>query len=152
MTVMDEAFLRDLYSARLLFEDKWAPAITFALYEGPLHYNEILSAVRSYRAMEGWSDKHNRLHDSVLTTTLKKMTAEGLLIRSEASDNFPPGVRYSLDPEAAKALAACQPIVEWLRAHRYFVTRAQVHRRTNNGEADGARSRNATNSSTSGKH
>lgn len=132
MTVVDETFLRDLYSARFLFEDKWAPAIMVALYDGPLHYNEILSTVRSYRVVEGWSDKHSTLHDGVLANTLKKMTAEGLLIRSEESGTFPPGVSYSLNPEAAKMLTASQPVVQWLRDHPYFVTRAQGYRHTNN--------------------
>jgi DNA-binding HxlR family transcriptional regulator len=106
-----------------------------ALYDGPLHYNEILSTVRSYRVVEGWTDKHSTLHDGVLANTLRKMTAEGLLIRSEESGTFPPGVSYSLNPEAARVLTASQPVVQWLRDHPSFVVRAQGYRHANNGGA-----------------
>jgi DNA-binding HxlR family transcriptional regulator len=103
-----------------------------------LHYIELLSTVRSYRVVEGWSGKQNTLHDSVFTNTLKKMTAEGLLIRSEESGAFSRGVSYSLNPDAATVLDACQPVVAWLREHSFFVTLAQAYRGTTN-DADSDR-------------
>jgi DNA-binding HxlR family transcriptional regulator len=40
-----------------------------------------------------------RLRDSILARVLKKLTAEGLLIRDEKLGDFPPKVYYSLAPQ-----------------------------------------------------
>jgi DNA-binding HxlR family transcriptional regulator len=85
----EQLLLRELYNLKYLFGDKWAPAIVVALARGRMRRVEILSTVNSYSIYEDWSDKRIVLHDSILTRTLKKMTTEGLLVRTESVESFP---------------------------------------------------------------
>jgi DNA-binding HxlR family transcriptional regulator len=136
MSVGDGEFLRDLYNVTQLFGDKWTLAIVSTLAHGPMRRVEILTTINSYSVGEDWSDKHGVLHDSILTKSLKKMTAEGLLVRTRHAEIFPPKVYYSLTRDALEFLKAADPVIEWARSHADLIARAQAYRR-NHGD-DGA--------------
>lgn len=136
MGVADEAFFRDLYNVGYLFGDKWVKAIIGDLINGPRRRVEILSAIRSHPVADEWWDKHAVLHDSILTRTLKKMTAEGLVVREEKTDTFPVQVYYSLTPAVYEFLEAAAPAVEWIRRHPEIVERAQAFSRNHGGEVE----------------
>ncbi|MGB6163284.1 MAG: winged helix-turn-helix transcriptional regulator [Pseudonocardiaceae bacterium] len=129
MIVDDEEFLRDLYDLLHLFDDKWVSPIVVTLTDGPMRRVEILSTIRSYSVGQEWSGKSIVLHDSILARVLKKMTAEGLLIRDEKPKGFPPKVYYSLTPEVVESLTALAPLVAWSRAHREIIEQAQAYSR-----------------------
>jgi len=122
MTVGNEEFLRGLYSVKCLFGDKWAPAIIVALANGRMRRVNILSTINSYSLD---SDKPVVLHDSILARTLKKMTREGLLVRTRRTEIFPPRVYYSLKPEIAEFLRVVEPVVEWTRCHPGLIAQIQ---------------------------
>ena len=126
MTVGNEEFLRGLYNLRYLFGDKWAPAIIVALANGKMRRAKILSTVNSYSI---GSDKHAVLHDSILARTLKKMTREGILVRTRRAEIFPPRVYYSLNPEIVEFLRVVEPVVEWVRRHPDLIAQAQEYSR-----------------------
>lgn len=129
MVVPDGEFLRDLYNVKRVFGDKWALPIIVALADGPLRRVDILSTINSHSVGAEWSDKSAILHDSILTRTLRKMTEEGLLIRTQKEDTFPPRVYYSLRPEVAEFLRVVEPVVAWARRNPELVARAQAYAR-----------------------
>ncbi|CAM4296380.1 helix-turn-helix domain-containing protein [Kibdelosporangium persicum] len=135
MAADDEQFLRDLYNVRYLFADKWAPAINVTLSHGPMRRAEILSTIKSYSLDKEWSDKNSVLHDSILARTLKKMTEEGLLVRTRDTETFPPKVFYSLRPEVAELLKLLEPLVEWVRRNPDLIAKAQARSRGYSDEA-----------------
>jgi len=136
MTVGNEEFLRDLYNVKYLFGDKWAPAIIVALANGKMRRATILSTINSYSIGEEWSNKHTVLHDSILARTLKKMTGEGLLVRTRSVDIFPPRVYYSLAPEIAEFLRVVGPLVRWARRYPGLIAHAQAYSRHHGGDVD----------------
>lgn len=129
MSLGDIRLLRGLYDLKYLFGDKWVPAILFALSDGPLRRVEILSTVNSYSIGKEWSDKYATLHDSILARTLKKMTEEGLVTRARSSEDFPPKVFYSLNPDVAELLTLIGPLVRWTEQHPELIAKAQAFRR-----------------------
>jgi DNA-binding HxlR family transcriptional regulator len=131
----DEEFLRNLYSLKYLFRDKWAPAINVTLSHGPMRRAEILSTIKSYSLGEEWSGKPAVLHDSILTRTLRKMTDEGLLARRRDTSTFPPKVFYSLAPEITEFVELVEPLVDWVRRNPKLVAQAQAYSR-HHGEDD----------------
>ncbi|MFI6098192.1 winged helix-turn-helix transcriptional regulator [Lentzea sp. NPDC051213] len=135
MVMGDEQFLRDLYNLKYLFGDKWAPAINLALARGPMRRAEILSTINSYSLGDEWSDKPIILHDSILTRTLRKMTKEGLLVRTECTEAFPAKVFYSLAPQIAEFMTLLGPLIDWVRRHPDLIAQAQAYNR-NLGEDD----------------
>jgi DNA-binding HxlR family transcriptional regulator len=132
----DEQFLRDLYSLKYLFGDKWAPAINVTLSHGPMRRAEVLSTITSYSLGEEWSGKSAVLHDSILTRTLRKMTEEGLLVRTRDTSTFPPKVFYSLTPEITEFIELAEPLVDWVRRNPSLVAQAQAYSRRD-GDGDG---------------
>lgn len=134
--VIDEQFLRDLYSLRHLFGDKWVPAINVTLSHGPMRRAEILSTITSYSFGEEWSGKPVVLHDSILTRTLRKMTEEGLLIRTRDESTFPPKVFYALRPEIAEFIELLKPLTDWVRRNPGLVAQAQAYSRHHGIEHD----------------
>lgn len=134
--VTDEQFLRDLYSLKYLFGDKWAPAINVTLSHGPLRRAEILSTITSYSLGEEWSGRPVVLHDSILTRTLRKMTEEGLLVRTSDTSTFPPKVFYSLAPEITEFVELVEPLVDWVRRNPRLVAQAQAYSRHHGDEHD----------------
>jgi DNA-binding HxlR family transcriptional regulator len=68
---------------------------------GPLRRKDILARIRTHPVAHEWSDKRDvDLKDTILGRTLKKMSAEGLLLRQRRTGVFPAETYYSLTPEA----------------------------------------------------
>ncbi|NKQ59016.1 helix-turn-helix transcriptional regulator [Amycolatopsis sp. K13G38] len=135
---VDRELLRQFYDLKQLLSDKWAPAILVTLAEGRMRRVDILSTIHSFSYGEEWSDRNAPLQDSILARTLKRMTEEGLLVRTEPdTTTFPPEVYYSLTPPMEEFLAAVGPVREWSRRHADLIGRAQAHRRRQSTGADG---------------
>jgi DNA-binding HxlR family transcriptional regulator len=132
----DERFLQDWYSARALIAAEWAPAILVALLDGPWHYSEIVTILGESCPSEGWTLRHERLHESTLTRTLRQLTGDQLIGREEAVGMFPPSVRYSLTPAGRDLLQAAIPLALWARRHSDLVEYAQSRRQSGGGRPD----------------
>lgn len=124
----DPRFLGTIYDVRSLFSSKWALAITVVLMDGSLYYTDILERVRKLDVSVDWSDRHNVLHESVLTRTLKRMAAEGLLVREEGPTAFPPSVHYSISGETRTALEAMAQLADWGAANCHMIEQAKLDR------------------------
>ncbi|MGH3797688.1 MAG: winged helix-turn-helix transcriptional regulator [Pseudonocardiaceae bacterium] len=125
----DEEFVRHLYNVLRLCREKWVPAILVGLSAGPLRRGDILDTLRSHSLPGEWSEKNTQLHDSVLETTLKMLTAAGMLARQEYPNTFPPKVIYRLTPAARSAVEAMRPMAAWARDHPEVIGRAQRYKR-----------------------
>lgn len=128
MKPSDERFLPAVYNAKNLFGGKWMFAIAAVLLDGPMHYTDILSTVRSLDIRVDWSGRRAVLHESILTRTLQRMTADELLIREENAGVFPPSVWYSLTPATRHALLAVTPLAEWVEEYPDLIARARERR------------------------
>jgi DNA-binding HxlR family transcriptional regulator len=124
----EERFLQGWYATRVLLSAEWTPSILVALLGGPLHYKDLLSAVRSLRAAERWSDRHQVLHESILSRSLRALTADGLIVRVQDPGVFPPSVQYRLMPAAREIVQILVPAAEWSKRHPEIVERAQQRR------------------------
>ncbi|WII73389.1 helix-turn-helix domain-containing protein [Bdellovibrio sp. 22V] len=76
----------------------WTPNIIWYLREGPRRFSELKNDIGKVSA-------------KVLTTRLKKMEADGVLLRNEVPTS-PPTVEYSLTPLGARLISAIESIVE----------------------------------------
>lgn len=117
--------LRALRDAQRLFDGEWTSAILVVLSDGPKHYKQIRDRIRSLTRPEGGRARGRVLHDSVLTRTLKSMTAKKLIEREQLPVSFPPAVRYSLTPATAEALSAWGCVINWARKHAELVARVR---------------------------
>ncbi|RSD14798.1 winged helix-turn-helix transcriptional regulator [Amycolatopsis eburnea] len=132
ITAEDAERLRKLHDAKQLFGGDWMTAILLALKSGPKHYTELLGMVGSLNdaaAANSWSGRPRVLHASVLTRTLKTMTADRLIVRHQEPGVFPPSVVYTLTSDTREALDAMQPLADWVSRHGDIVEQAR-HRRT----------------------
>lgn len=114
----DNAFVHGWASARATSSAKWAPAILVALQSEALHYTELLAAVRASHNECAACAHCGHLHEGILTRSLKTLTDDGLLSRTEAVRVFPPSVEYALTPAGRELLAAVRPLADWGRRHR----------------------------------
>jgi DNA-binding HxlR family transcriptional regulator len=133
----DRCFLRDVQDVKHIFGDKWTIPVMVALAGGPMRRAEIFTTVDSYSIDENWPGKATVLHDSILSRTLRKMVAEGLVARQELPDAFPRHVRYELRPEAVDFLVRVRQVVGWSRHNAHVVANAQEFHRLHSGEPDG---------------
>lgn len=133
----DRCFLRDLQDVKHIFGDKWTVPVMVALAGGPMRRSEILTTVDSYSVDENWPGKAAVLHDSILSRTLRKMVAEGLVARRELPDTFPRHVRYELRPEAEDFLERARQMASWSEHNAHVVANAQDFHRLHNGEPGG---------------
>jgi DNA-binding HxlR family transcriptional regulator len=131
-------FLSGWYDARALLAAEWAPAIVVTLLDGPRSYKETLTAAQESNPSRRWTDRHARLHESILSRTLRAMTRDGLLERQEDATTFPPTVRYRLTDDCRTLLETLAPMADWARAHQPMIDQAQQRRRGEQPElADG---------------
>jgi len=137
MELDDRCFLRNVQDVKHIFGDKWTVPVMVALAGGPMRRAEILTTVDSYSIDENWPGKATVLHDSILSRTLRKMVAEGLVDRQELPDSFPRHVRYELRPEASDFLARVRQVVGWSAANAHVVANAQEFHRLQYGCAEG---------------
>lgn len=79
--------------------DKWTVPILLALQTQPMRFNELQRTL-------------GEVTHRVLTTQLRKLEAERLVIRTVHSVN-PPHVVYSLAPEGAQVLPVLEKLAEW---------------------------------------
>lgn len=114
-----------MQNVQRLFYGEWTVAILVALSDGPKHYKQIRDRIRSLTSSQSELEPGRVLHDSVLTRTLKSLTAKELIEREQKSASFPPSVEYALTPATAEALAAWGSVVEWARKHADLVTRTR---------------------------
>jgi DNA-binding HxlR family transcriptional regulator/predicted MFS family arabinose efflux permease len=133
-TAPDDVFLRHWRAARALTAGEWVPSILLTLWDEPLHYKEILAAVRTHEVGAwGWDRRPEKLHDSVLARTLRRMNDDGLIDRDESLGVFPPSVLYALTPPGRELLAAAAALAQWAEQHPDVVVGAAVrHRRDQN--------------------
>lgn len=132
----DRCFLRDVQDVKHIFGDKWTIPVMVALAGGPMRRSEILTTVDSYSIDENWPRKATVLHDSILSRTLRKMVAEGLVARQELPDAFPRHVRYQLCPEALDFLERARQMAGWSNDNAHVVANAQEYHRLHSGEPD----------------
>ena len=86
-----------------LIADKWTALVVYALVDGPRRHGDLR------RTVDGISQK-------MLTQTLRKMEAEGLVER-EVRDRVPPHVEYSLTPLGRTLETPLVAICEWAMEH-----------------------------------
>lgn len=118
MRTDDETFLRNTYTLRRLVGDKWTPAILFALADGPQRPSEIMATINTFSPMaEEWTERRFKLHDSILARALRKLVEEGLVVRHDDGESFPPRVFYALTGPAQEYLKMERPLADWAGRH-----------------------------------
>jgi DNA-binding HxlR family transcriptional regulator len=122
----DTRFLNGWYNARLLIAAEWTPAIMCSLAPGPLHYGDILTAVRSTTGGAG-REGHRMLHDSILARSLRRLVDDGLIHRDEQRTQFPPSVRYSLTAAGHDLLGTVRVLADWSTRHPDLVAQALLN-------------------------
>lgn len=133
----DRFFLRQVQDVKHVFGDKWTIPVMVALAGAPMRRSEILATVASYLVDDNWPGKATVLHDRILSRTLRKMVAEGLVAREELPDAFPRHVRYELRPEAVDFLERMRQVVGWSSDNAHVLANAQEFHRLHSGEPDG---------------
>ena len=118
------------YGARVVATGKWVPAVLYALSRnGPLHYQDLSRAVSANVAGNGWSHSHQRLHDSSLAATLRRLVEHGLVRRDEdATEGFASSVRYQLTDAGVDLVRATHALALWSDRYTEIVARAQMSR------------------------
>lgn len=107
--------------------------ILVALSAGPLHYNELQSAVQGLSPFDPWTGVERKIQGRALSRTLGRMVSNKLVDRFE-EQTFPRAVVYSLTPAAADLIARVKPLIEWADEHHDLIEQAQ--RLQSNGQQD----------------
>ena len=89
---------------------KWVVPVVAALSRRPLRRGDLSRALEPY--VEG-----ERLHDKVLTETLRRMEAAGFVDRTATSD-MPPVVVYQLTPDGRSLIAPILHLAAWTDTRR----------------------------------
>lgn len=92
-----------------LIAGKWVITVLAALNAGPRRRGQLRQALGP--ALAGM-----RLHEKVLTETLRRMEAAGLVERT-ATDEMPPAVLYRLTPMGRSLLQPVGDLARWTRMH-----------------------------------
>lgn len=100
-----------LHKLTHVLDGEWVPAILATLAHGPRHFTEILDAIQVTGT--GQPDPQRRLHDSILSRTLRRMEDKGLITRHEVAATFPKSTTYELTSWATDLLTALLPAVHW---------------------------------------
>ena len=105
-----DVFNTDCPARRVLdhIAGRWAVLVLRALSTGPHRYTELRAAIA------GISDK-------MLTATLQTLEGDGLVHRA-IGDGRPPSVTYSATDLGRGAVAALQPVLDWIRANADEIT------------------------------
>ncbi|HEY1179788.1 MAG TPA: helix-turn-helix domain-containing protein [Phytomonospora sp.] len=83
--------------------DKWTALVVLCLEDGPMRFGAIRALLPAVTA-------------KVLTETLRAMSRDGLLDRTEYDEN-PPRVEYALTPLGRTMLDLVEAVRAWSRAH-----------------------------------
>lgn len=81
--------------------DKWSLLIMHEMihHDGPMRFSELQRAIPD-------------ISQKVLTSTLRRLTTDGFLIRKVYAE-VPPHTNYALTPRARSFMEACRPMVTW---------------------------------------
>ncbi|MBA0127264.1 helix-turn-helix transcriptional regulator [Haloechinothrix sp. YIM 98757] len=120
----EDDFVRQLSAVSHLFSDKWAPSVIAALWQGPRSYSDLQARMQSYSTAAASRGRPVVLHATVLTRILKRMVAEGRIIREGVRGGR---VRYRLHPEFVDAIYAAEPLLHWTRCHPDLAHRLGCH-------------------------
>lgn len=83
---------------------KWRPMIIYWLLQGPMRFNELQRRLGA-------------VTHRTLSKTLKKMEADGLVIRRDYGE-IPPRVDYSLTPRGRSLEPILRAMERWAQDHR----------------------------------
>ncbi len=87
-----------------VFEGKWKSRVICALYEiGSLRYSELKKKMRT-------------ITDAVLTSTLKELMADDIVVRRQYEE-IPPRVEYCLSEKGHSVIPLLHSICEWSEAY-----------------------------------
>jgi DNA-binding HxlR family transcriptional regulator len=96
---LDPASLRAVLD---LISGKWVPHVLIALVDRPLRHGQLRKAVGQ------------TVNDKVFTQTLRRMEADGLVLRN-VLDGTPPAVLYRLTPTGQSFLEPLAVLTRWYR-------------------------------------
>lgn len=99
-----------------ILRGQWTVAVLATLATQETQYKHLLPAINAVAARAG--NRHTTLlSHRVLSDTLTRMVADGLVRRrSDQSGHFSP-VWYSLTPKGRSLLAAIRPLAAWAREY-----------------------------------
>ncbi|MCH4096222.1 MAG: helix-turn-helix transcriptional regulator [Acidaminococcus provencensis] len=89
--------------AQRLLQGKWAIAILYLLSTGPVRFNEL-------------QRKLQKINHATLSTQLKQLETEGLIVRKEYAQ-IPPKVEYSLTPIGREFQPVLDSIGVWAQKY-----------------------------------
>jgi len=128
LTPDGDRFLQGIHNVRRLVSGEWTWDVLVALHGGPLHYTNLLDAIRSQRNDTAWpGKKHRYLQDGTLSRTLRRME-QGELVRNTRENEFPYRSEYELTPAAKELLAVVVPVAEWAESNAVLLKRVQQRR------------------------
>ncbi|WP_325707470.1 transcriptional regulator [Amycolatopsis sp.] len=125
MVTGDTSYLQRLHDLRHLLNGEWIPDILVALRSGPLHYKELLATIDEASGFDPWSGGRRSLQSRVLSGTLLRLTASGLVRRFEEPAVFPRSVLYEITPAAVQVLDRALPMTEWADEHADLIEHAR---------------------------
>jgi DNA-binding HxlR family transcriptional regulator len=94
-----------MHRSMAILGTKWKPILIYALRERKARFGQIYASVGS-------------ISKKVLTTTLKELEADGILLREEFKE-MPPRVEYSLTEKGLALIPIILKLAEW--DHVYHV-------------------------------
>lgn len=100
-----------------LLGGKWVVAVLVALGQGPLRRADLRRVLDPLLA-------GMRLHDKVLTETLRRMEEQGLLGRTVTA-GLPPTVTYYLTPVARSVFPLIEHLAVWASRHAHELPSAE---------------------------
>lgn len=115
-----------IHEAMALLNGEWVVAVLASLATQPLKYMELREEINQAEARREWASPTRQVSQKVLSSTLRRMRRDGLVMRSaEMGTSFNP-VWYELTPLGQTLLMALTPVAKWAQDNRDAVTTAQA--------------------------
>jgi DNA-binding HxlR family transcriptional regulator len=108
----DKPYRHAVLEALQVLRGQWTVAVLATVGAGQTQYKDLLPAINGVEERAGWVTRQRPLSDRVLSDTLRRMHADGLVDRQAEPGNFG-GVWYSLTPKGRSLLVAVRPLAEW---------------------------------------
>lgn len=113
----DVPYRQGVLDAMAVLRGRWTVAVLATLALGETQYKDLLPAINSVEERVGWVSHERPLTDRVLSDTLHRVQADGLVARRAEGGHFG-AAWYRLTPMGRSLLRATRPLAEWAQQHR----------------------------------
>jgi DNA-binding HxlR family transcriptional regulator len=118
------SYRRAIQEVMTVLNGQWVVAVLASLADRPLKYLDLLADINSTEERLAWTSHPRPVSQKVLSSTLKRMRRDGLIIRVGSRSAFQE-VWYELSPLGRTLLSVLRPVAKWAMENGETISRAR---------------------------